>query len=136
MIPTAEIIRFYYAPSTRLAQALFWGEYSEMFNAERPGSVRGVLSNEHPYRDSPTLINPSANAQKGDIYPVPAPPCRMRTAIVGGAGESDGEDSLLERITVAAEEGEKTFWQCNLWRYNKALLLPNIPSFASMCHHP
>jgi hypothetical protein len=26
MIPTAEIIRFYYAPSTRLAQVLFWGE--------------------------------------------------------------------------------------------------------------
>ena len=35
MIPTAEIIRFYYAPSTRLAQALFWGEYGEAFNAER-----------------------------------------------------------------------------------------------------
>ena len=27
MVPTAEIIRFYYGPSTRLAQALFWGEY-------------------------------------------------------------------------------------------------------------
>jgi len=26
MVPTAEIIRFYYGPSTRLAQALFWGE--------------------------------------------------------------------------------------------------------------
>jgi hypothetical protein len=25
MIPTLEVIRFYYAPSTRLAQALFWG---------------------------------------------------------------------------------------------------------------
>ena len=25
MVPTAEIIRFYYAPSTGLAQALFWG---------------------------------------------------------------------------------------------------------------
>ena len=25
MMPTTEIIRFYYAPSTRLAQALFWG---------------------------------------------------------------------------------------------------------------
>jgi hypothetical protein len=37
MIPTTEIIRFYYAPSTRLAQALFWGEYREMFNAERSG---------------------------------------------------------------------------------------------------
>jgi hypothetical protein len=37
MIPTAEIIRFYYATSTRLAQALFWGEYYETFNAERSG---------------------------------------------------------------------------------------------------
>jgi hypothetical protein len=37
MVPTAEIIRFYYAPSTRLAQALFWGEYNETFNAERSG---------------------------------------------------------------------------------------------------
>jgi hypothetical protein len=37
MIPTAEIIRFYYAPSTRLAQALFWGEYNDTFNAERSG---------------------------------------------------------------------------------------------------
>jgi hypothetical protein len=48
MIPTAEIIRFYYAPSTRLAQALFWGEYSEMFNAERSGifaDVRDGLEN-------------------------------------------------------------------------------------------
>ena len=25
MVPKAEIIRFYYGPSTRLAQALFWG---------------------------------------------------------------------------------------------------------------
>ena len=31
MVPTAEIIRFYYGPSTRLAQALFWGEYHNMF---------------------------------------------------------------------------------------------------------
>jgi hypothetical protein len=37
MVPTAEIVRFYYAPSTRLAQALFWGEYAEAFNAERSG---------------------------------------------------------------------------------------------------
>src|SRR3979490_3414592 len=34
-----------------------------------PGSVRGVLSNEHPYRDSPTLINPSTNVQQSDILP-------------------------------------------------------------------
>ena len=37
MVPTAEIIRFYYGPSTRLAQALFWGEYDGMFNADRSG---------------------------------------------------------------------------------------------------
>jgi len=37
IIPTAEIIRFYYAPSTRLAQALFWGEYPAAFNAEQSG---------------------------------------------------------------------------------------------------
>jgi hypothetical protein len=44
MIPTLEIIRFYYAPSTRLAQALFWGEYNEMFNSERSGVVEeGVV---------------------------------------------------------------------------------------------
>ena len=44
MVPTAELIRFYYAPSTRLAQALFWGEYNEMFNAERSGVIEeGVV---------------------------------------------------------------------------------------------
>jgi len=44
MIPTAEIIRFYYATSTRLAQALFWGEYDRTFNAERSGVIEeGVV---------------------------------------------------------------------------------------------
>jgi hypothetical protein len=44
MIPTPEIIRFYYAPSTCLAQALFWGEYNEMFNSARSGVVEeGVV---------------------------------------------------------------------------------------------
>jgi len=37
MVPTAELIRFYYAPSTRLAQAVFWGEYKDTFDAERSG---------------------------------------------------------------------------------------------------
>jgi hypothetical protein len=37
MVPTAELIRFYYAPSTRLAQALFWGEYKDTFDAGRSG---------------------------------------------------------------------------------------------------
>ena len=48
MMPTTEIIRFYYAPSTRLAQALFWGEYGETFNAERssiPAAVRSQACN-------------------------------------------------------------------------------------------
>ena len=44
MIPMAEIVRFYYALSTRLAQALFWGEYGETFNAERSGVLdEGVV---------------------------------------------------------------------------------------------
>jgi hypothetical protein len=44
MIPTAEIIRFYYATSTRLAQALFWREYDQTFNAERSGVIEeGVV---------------------------------------------------------------------------------------------
>jgi hypothetical protein len=44
MVPTAEIIRFYYGPSTRLAQALFWGEYHNMFNADRSGVFKeGVV---------------------------------------------------------------------------------------------
>jgi hypothetical protein len=44
LVPTAEIIRFYYAPSTRLAQALFWGEYNQTFDAERSGAFEeGVV---------------------------------------------------------------------------------------------
>jgi hypothetical protein len=44
MIPTAEVIRFYYPTSTRLAQALFWGEYDQTFNAERSGIIEeGVV---------------------------------------------------------------------------------------------
>ena len=44
MVPTAEIIRFYYAPSTRLAQALFWGEYKDTFDAERSGVNFNVVA--------------------------------------------------------------------------------------------
>jgi len=47
MVPTAEIIRFYYAPSTRLAQALFWGEYSETFNTQRSGIFEGGVVRVH-----------------------------------------------------------------------------------------
>ena len=47
MVPTAEIIRFYYAPSTRLAQALFWGEYKDTFDAERSGVLEDGLVKVH-----------------------------------------------------------------------------------------
>jgi hypothetical protein len=47
MVPTAEIIRFYYGPSTRLAQALFWGEYHNMFNADRSGIFEGGVVRVH-----------------------------------------------------------------------------------------
>ena len=47
MVPTAEIIRFYYGPSTRLAQALFWGEYHNMFNADRSGVFAGGVVRVH-----------------------------------------------------------------------------------------
>jgi len=58
---------------------------------------------------SAPLINPTGNVQKGDIYPCSRAPCRMRTLIVGEAVGRKGsaavsEDSLLERVTAAAEE--------------------------------
>jgi hypothetical protein len=40
MIPTPEIIRFYYAPSTRLAQAIFWG------NTMRRSMPSGVVGSD------------------------------------------------------------------------------------------
>jgi hypothetical protein len=47
MVPTAEIIRFYYARSTRLAQALFWGEYKEAFNIEQFVQAVELLAEQH-----------------------------------------------------------------------------------------
>jgi hypothetical protein len=41
LVPTAEIIRFYYAPSTRLAQALFWGEYNDA-SADQRDPIRAA----------------------------------------------------------------------------------------------
>jgi hypothetical protein len=70
-----------------------------------PGSVRGVLSNEHPYRHSLPLINPSANAQNGDLYPVAdllqtenGDWWREFEAVrkKGGQGTAVGEDCVLE----------------------------------------
>lgn len=45
IIPVSEIIRFYYAPSTRLTQALFWGVYANSINVEKCGQLEGG-----PYR--------------------------------------------------------------------------------------
>ncbi|MDP1734456.1 MAG: hypothetical protein Q8L44_08845 [Sulfuritalea sp.] len=45
LIPVIELIRFYYASSTRLAQALFWGVYAESINPEKCGQI-----SEGPYR--------------------------------------------------------------------------------------
>ena len=47
MVPTAEIIRFITPPSTRLAQALFWGEYKDTFDAERSGVLEDGLVKVH-----------------------------------------------------------------------------------------
>ncbi|MDP3512226.1 MAG: hypothetical protein Q8S20_05695 [Sulfuritalea sp.] len=39
IIPTIELIRFYYGASTRLAQELFWGRYHNTFNYEKSGDL-------------------------------------------------------------------------------------------------
>lgn len=39
LIPVIELIRFYYASSTRLSQALFWGEYAKSINSQRCGQI-------------------------------------------------------------------------------------------------
>ena len=55
--------------AARGASSLITRGRSPVRELRPPGSVRGVLSNGHPYRDSPTLLNPSSNAQESDIYP-------------------------------------------------------------------
>ena len=47
IIPVMELIRFYYAPSTRLAQALFWGEYHKSFDNEKTGFLDEGLYRVH-----------------------------------------------------------------------------------------
>jgi hypothetical protein len=64
MIPTAEIIRFYYAPSTRLAQALFWGEYGATFNAERSGVLEEGVVRVHLW-DAPKCAFPYLPSDAG-----------------------------------------------------------------------
>jgi hypothetical protein len=41
---------------------------SPVRESRTPGSVRGVLSNEHPYRDSPTLKKDSGNGKIAGDY--------------------------------------------------------------------
>jgi hypothetical protein len=96
-----------------------------------PGSVRGVLSNGHPYRDSPTLLNPSSNAWKSDIYPG----CIRKKE---KAGSVMSEDSLLERVTAAAEERQlshnsllayrRTWLKIIAWAASEGLVLETLPS--------
>src|ERR1700730_7641594 len=75
--PAAEIIRFYYGPSTRLAQALFWGEYHNMFNADRSdvfkeGVVRVHLRRWLDDEDSWTLAryicSPLMQSEVSELY--------------------------------------------------------------------
>ena len=44
-----------------------------MRESRTPGSVRGVLSNEHPYRDSVPRRNPSTVVQPDALYSVAGP---------------------------------------------------------------
>jgi hypothetical protein len=77
MVPTAEIIRFYYGPSTRLAQALFWGEYYNMFNADRSGvfaegvvrvHLRRWLEDEDAWTSARYICSPLMQAEASEIY--------------------------------------------------------------------
>jgi hypothetical protein len=80
IVPTAEIIRFYYGPSTRLAQALFWGEYHNMFNAERSGvfeegvvkvHLRRWLEDEDAWTLARYLCSPLMQREVSALYKKP-----------------------------------------------------------------
>src|ERR1700746_4020714 len=77
MVPTAEIIRFYYGPSTRLAQALFWGEYHNMFNADRSGvfkegvvrvHLRRWLEDEDAWTLARYICSPLMQSEVSELY--------------------------------------------------------------------
>ena len=77
MVPTAEIIRFYYGPSTRLAQALFWGEYHNMFNADRSGvfkegvvrvHLRRWLEDEDSWTLARYICSPLMQSEVSELY--------------------------------------------------------------------
>jgi Reverse transcriptase (RNA-dependent DNA polymerase) len=75
-----------------------------------PGSVRGLLSNEHPYRDRIPLINPPPKRRKATFTLFQASlqdenaDCWRGGMEKGGQGSVMGEDSLLERVTAATHE--------------------------------
>jgi hypothetical protein len=64
-----------------------------------PGSVRGVLSNEHPYRDSVPLMNLSGNRQIADLHPVAA-----------SLWDENGDHSrqLLKQVSAAFGQGKSS----------------------------
>ena len=77
MVPTAEVIRFYYGPSTRLAQALFWGEYDGMFNADRSGvfqegvvkvHLRRWLEDEDAWTLARYICSPHMQREASGLY--------------------------------------------------------------------
>ena len=77
MVPTGEIIRFYYGPSTRLAQALFWGEYHNLFNADRSGvfeegvvrvHLRRWLENEDAWTLARYICSPLMQREVSELY--------------------------------------------------------------------
>src|SRR5208337_5452703 len=91
MVPTAEIIRFYYGPSTRLAQALFWGEYH---NIERVRSfaVRVVLPcRSDGYFSGMIFSNEASSCRNSSSV-------RHRGRIVGGNRFSTEETERMTRI--------------------------------------
>lgn len=47
IIPTIELIRFYFGASTRLAQALFWGHYHNTFKYEKSGDLGDGIHRIH-----------------------------------------------------------------------------------------
>src|ERR1700683_3559317 len=78
MVPTAEIIRFYYGSSTRLAQALFWGEYHNMLNADRSGvfaegvvrvHLRRWLEDQDAWTLARYLSSPVMQRETSRLYP-------------------------------------------------------------------
>ena len=112
---------------------------SPVRESRTPGSVRGVLSNEHPYRDSGPLINPSANVQTPTFTCCRTLCGRGWSTVCGNLShwekkEGEGsaamsEHSLHERVAAAAEE--RRLSANRLTAYQRAW--PKILRFARKC---